>query len=292
LLILASVLLVIGIRDWLIDVRLLGNWQSMRYLPFAAPMVSLVFGGMLLRRYAQALSTAEQINSQLEIKVAEKTADIERNWRRIAEIDKERGRFEERDRLMWEMHDGVGGQLVQALALADCGESGAVIRDPIQTALDDLRLLIDASDVHSERLNDPLARLRERLARRLSALGIALEWDFTEMPELPGISPQRSLQVLRILQELITNVIKHAQSSRISLSCQRIDDPSTGAAAQILIDVSDDGVGFDAAAIREGRGIVSLTLRSQTLGGSLSIKSEPGEGTKVRLQFPVLDDES
>lgn len=292
LLVLASTLLVIGTRDWMVDARLIGDWQSMRYLPFAAPMVFLVFGAMLLRRYAQALAGVEQVNRQLEVKVAEKTADIERNWRRIAEIDKERARFEERDRLMREMHDGVGGQLVQALALADRGESGAVIRDPIQTALDDLRLLIDASDVHSERLNDPLARLRERLARRLSALGISLDWDFTQMPELPRLSPQRSLQVLRILQELITNVVKHAKANRVSLSCQCIDDPLSGRTAHVLIEVVDNGGGFDVAVVQHGRGINSLHRRGQSLGGSLAIDSQIGSGTRVRLQFPVLDDEA
>ncbi|MGE4071612.1 MAG: sensor histidine kinase [Lysobacterales bacterium] len=291
LLVLASLLLVIGVHDWLVDARVIGNWQSMRYLPFAAPMVFGVFGAMLLRRYASALAGAEMVNRQLESRVAEATVDIERNWRRIAEIDKERARFEERDRLMREMHDGVGGQLVQALALADRGESSALIREPVQTALDDLRLLIDASDVHSERLNDPLARLRERVSRRLAALGISLDWDFTEMPDLPRLSPQRSLQVLRVLQELITNVVKHARATTITVRCERIDDPLSGRPAQILIDLSDDGRGFDTEAVRGGRGLDNLRQRSAELGGAVNVFSRPGAGTRVRLQLPVLEDE-
>ncbi len=290
LLILASSLLAIGVRDWLVDARMIGNWQSMRYLPFAAPMVFLVFGGMLLRRYAQALATAEQTNRQLAIKVAEKTAEMERSWRRTAEIDKERARFEERDRLMREMHDGVGGQLVQALALADRGESGALLREPIQTALDDLRLLIDASDVHSECLNDPLARLRERLASRLTALGIRMEWDFTQMPDLPRMSAQDSLQVLRILQELITNVVKHARADRISLSCKLIGAGPEHGAAQIQIEVSDNGIGFDSDALAPGRGMASLAQRSRSLGGCLSVESVPAKGTRALLRFPVPAD--
>jgi signal transduction histidine kinase len=292
LLILASILLVIGVRDWLVDAHAIGTWQSIRYLPFAAPMVFLVFGAMLLRRYAQALAGAELVNRQLEVKVAEKTAHIERNWRRIAEIDQERARFEERDRLMREMHDGVGGQLVQALALADRGESAALLRESVQTALDDLRLLIDASDVHSERLNDLLARLRERLTRRLGALGIELVWDFTEMPELPRLSPQRSLQVLRILQELITNVIKHARATTITVSCERIDDPQTCQPAHVLIELADDGTGFDVDRIAGGRGLNNVRQRSAELGGSLNVVSQPGSGTRARLQLPVLDDEA
>ena len=291
LLSLATTLLLIGVRDWLLDARLIGDWQSVRYLPFAAPGVFLVFGAMLLRRYAVALDTAESLNRNLEQKVADKTADIERSWRQIAQIDGERARFEERDRLMRDMHDGVGGHLVQALALADRGESGGRMRESIQTALDDLRLLIDASDIHSERLNDPLARLRERLARRLSALGIELRWDFTIMPELPRLHPGRTIQVLRVVQELISNVLKHAQAEHVDISCECISDPQSGEPAQILIDIADDGVGFDPGQAWGGRGLSNLQRRAQLLGGGLNIDSRVGTGTRVRLRLPVLDGE-
>lgn len=292
LLALAGTLLVIGVRDWLLDARLIGTWQSVRYLPFAAPMVFLVFGALLLRRYARALGEAERLNRQLEQKVAEKTADIERYWRQIAQIDRERGRFEERDRLMREMHDGVGGHLVQALALSDQGNDSARIRESVQTALDDLRLLIDASDVHAERLNDPLARLRERMGRRLAAIGIALDWDFTRMPELPRLAPQRTVQVLRILQEAITNVIKHASAQRITVACECIDDPATARPAQILLEIGDDGRGFDVEQVQSGRGLSNLRGRAQTLGATLHIHSQAGAGTRLRLCVPVLEDEA
>lgn len=288
---LASALLVIGIRDWLLDTRLLGDWQSVRYLPFAAPAVFLVFGALLLRRYAAALASAETLNRDLEVKVAQKTVDIERSWRQIAEIDRERARFEERDRLMRDMHDGVGGHLVQALALAERAESDSRVREAIQTALDDLRLLIDASDVQSERLNDSLARLRERLCRRLKALGIELRWDFTEMPDLPRLTPERTIQVLRVLSELIANVLKHAQASYVALDCKCITDPRSGEPAQILLDVSDDGVGFDQQQAEHGRGLSNLRRRATLLGGALNIDSRVGAGTRVRLRLPVLPEE-
>ena len=291
LLALSSTLLVIGIRDWLLDARLIGDWQSVRYLPFAAPMVFLVFGALLLRRYARALTEAEQLNRRLEDKVAEKTADIERYWRQIAQIDRERGRFEERDRLMREMHDGVGGHLVQALALSEQASPAERVRESVQTALDDLRLWIDASDVHAERLNDPLARLRERMSRRLAALGIELRWDFTQMPELPRLTPSRTAQVLRILQEAITNVIKHASASQICIACECILDPATRAPAQILLEVADDGVGFEPEQVQGGRGLTNLRNRVAALKGKLAIHSRPAHGTRLRLQVPVLEGE-
>lgn len=288
LLLLAGMLLMIGVRDWLLDLALIGSWQSLRYLPFAAPIVFAVFGWLLLRRHLQALAGVEQANRELEDKVAEKSRAIEANWRRIAEIERERARFEERDRLMRDMHDGVGGHLVQALALSESAAEPR-LREVVQLALDDLRLLIDASDVHSEGLNDILARLRERLSRRLAALGIRLEWDFTRSPALPPLPPSRSIQVLRILQEAVTNVIKHASARQVTIASERLDDPASGQPARLLFEVADDGHGFDPASAHAGRGLRNLRARIAELGGHFHLDSAPGEGCRLRFDFPVTD---
>ncbi len=290
LLILAGVLLLVGTRDWLYDLKLVGPEGTGRFQHFLTPVAFAVFGGMLLRRHLAALDAAESMNRLLEARVAEKSAEIERNWQHIAGIERERARFEERDRLMRDMHDGVGGHLVQALAMADAGQPGERVREAVQTSLDDLRLLIDASDIHIERLNDALARFRERLARRLSTLGIGLDWDFTRMPELPRLTPERTVQVLRILQELLTNVVKHARATRVQVECQLLHAP--GSPSRILLDLRDDGIGFDPAQAGGGRGRASLTQRAQALGGTLQVESTAGHGCHARLVFPVLPDEA
>jgi signal transduction histidine kinase len=285
---LAAVLLVIGVRDWMLDLRWIGNWQSLRYLPFAAPIVFVVFGALLLRRHAQALAAVEQVNRTLEQKVAEKSRAIEANWRRMAEIEGERARYDERDRLMRDMHDGVGGHLVQALALAE--QSGDHrLSEAIRNALDDLRLLIDASDVHSEGLNDILARLRERLGRRLAGLGIELEWDFTRSPALPRLSPHDTIQILRVLQEAVTNIIKHAAAGRVSIAAECLDDPASGRPVRLLFEVADDGRGFDLRQTGEGRGLRNLAARIAALDGQWHLDSRLGHGSRLRFDLPLRD---
>jgi signal transduction histidine kinase len=283
---LAAILLVIGVRDWMLDMRWIGSWQALRYLPFAAPMVFVVFGALLLRRHAQALAAVEQANRTLAQKVAEKSRAIEANWRRMAEIEGERARYDERDRLMRDMHDGVGGHLVQALALAEQSADGRV-GEAIRNALDDLRLLIDASDVHSEGLNDILARLRERLRRRLAGLGIELDWDFTRSPALPRLSPHDTIQILRVLQEAVTNIIKHAGARRVTIAAERLDDPASGCPARLLFEVADDGCGFDLRESGEGRGLRSLASRIAALNGQWHLDSRPGAGCRLRFDLPL-----
>lgn len=290
LLILAGVLLLVGTRDWLYDLKLAGPEGTGRFQHFLTPVAFAVFGGMLLRRHLAALDAAESMNRLLEARVAEKSAEIERNWQHIAGIERERARFEERDRLMRDMHDGVGGHLVQALAMADAGQPGERVREAVQNSLDDLRLMIDASDIHIERLNDALARFRERIARRLATLGIGLDWDFTRMPELPRLAPERTVQVLRILQELLTNVVKHARATQVRVECQLLHAP--GSPSRILLDLRDDGIGFDPAQAGGGRGRASLNQRAQALGGALQFESKSGDGCHVRLVFPLMSDEA
>lgn len=283
---LAALLLVIGVRDWMLDLGWIGNWQSLRYLPFAAPMVFVVFGALLLRRHAQALAAVEQANRTLEHKVAEKSQAIEANWRRIAQIERERARYDERDRLMRDMHDGVGGHLVQALALAQQA-SDPRVGDAIRSALDDLRLLIDASDIHSEGLNDILARLRERMTRRLASLGIELQWDFTRSPELPALPPERAIQILRVLQEAVTNIIKHARARRVLIAAECLNDPVSGQPARLLFEVADDGCGFDLRQSREGRGLRNLAARIGALHGHWHLDTRPGSGCRLRFDLPL-----
>jgi signal transduction histidine kinase len=284
LLVVAVALLVIGLRDWLFDAGWIGSAQSMRYLPFAAPLVFLAAGGMLLRRHVQALATAESLNRDLEAKVAEKSAEIEHSFRRLAAIEGERARDEERARIVRDMHDGVGGHLVQALAMAERGTPPERLRETLGQALDDLRLLIDAVDLRDGGLADALARLRERLARRLSALGLRLEWDFTAMPELPALPPETTIQVLRVLQELFTNVVKHAQARVVRT---QVAIEGSADAPMLVIEVMDDGVGFDPGAPNPGRGRRSLGQRAAAIGAQLAWHSTPGAGTTVRLSLAL-----
>lgn len=292
LLILAGVLLLVGTRDWLYDLHLVGPDGSGRFQHYLTPVAFAVFGGMLLRRHLAALDAAESMNRLLEARVADKSAELARNWQHIAGIERERARFEERDRLMRDMHDGVGGHLVQALAMADAGQAVERVREAVQYSLDDLRLLIDASDIHVERLNDVLARFRERVVRRLSALGVKLEWDFTQMPELPRLAPERTIHVLRILQEVLTNTIKHAHAHSVSIDCQLLAVTDATTPSRVLIDIRDDGIGFDVRTSAEGRGRASLARRAQALGGVIQTEARPGEGCHVRVLFPVLAEEA
>jgi two-component system sensor histidine kinase DegS len=88
------------------------------------------------------------------------------------------------------------------------------------------------------------------------------------------------VEVYRITQEAIANVRKHSRASTVEISVAIEDSTVHGA-------VSDDGVGFDPAARRDGSGLVNMTDRLGAMGGRLSITSEPGRGTSVTGIVPL-----
>jgi len=94
------------------------------------------------------------------------------------------------------------------------------------------------------------------------------------------------MTVYRIVQECITNMLKHAGASRVSIVLSVEEDVA-------LLTVEDDGRGFDVEkalllpADARGMGLAVMAERARVLGGRLDIKSSEGQGTRIRLTFPI-----
>ncbi len=186
----------------------------------------------------------------------------------------------ERNRILQDMHDGMGAHLIAALHLArrEDVERGALVRS-IEDSIQDMRSIIDSLDFNGHDLIPLLANLRTRLEPRLNALGIELKWGVVApLPEIVHMTPGKALAVMRIVQESINNVIQHAQARTI-----RIGAAADGDA--VRIEIADDGHGFDPTRARaSGRGIVGMRTRAKTLHAALDIVG--GVGTTIVLRIP------
>jgi signal transduction histidine kinase len=268
--IVALFLAMVGIRDYLRDRGFYDSAIGL-YFPYAAPIVLLVFGTILLRRFVVALDDSERLNRELEARVAEKSAAIEASFARIAAMESQR------------VHDGIGGQLVQALAMVERNVDTTRMREVIQSCLDDLRLIIDASATGSEDLGAVLASLRSRMRRRLEGSGVQLDWPLSDVAQLPSLSPHATLQVLRVLQEALSNALRHAHATLLRVSCSVEHD---AAQTWFKLSVVDNGCGVDPATANVGRGIGNLRKRAEDLGGSIELSSD-SMGTSVNLSLPI-----
>lgn len=189
----------------------------------------------------------------------------------------------ERSRIMQDMHDGLGSQLVSSLVMARAGElNSQQTYELLRSCIDDLRLAIDSSHGTEDSLLLALGNLRFRMQPRLKAAGIGLQWDTQGLGNSLPLRAQDQLPVLRIVQESLSNALKHAGARTITVRASQTE-------AALSICVGDDGRGFDveaATAQATGKGLNSLHKRARVLGGQLQISSSE-RGTVVSLLVPL-----
>lgn len=198
----------------------------------------------------------------------------------------------ERQRMAEDIHDGPAQVLTNAIFQVeyldrilptDDGSARAelaFLRDMLHDGLDEVRVLI--SDLRPPVTDIGLAAaIAERGAQLEERHGIAVEVRVDGIDELLG--PQARASVLRIIQEAIQNVRKHAAASRISI----------GLEGDTLV-VADNGKGFDLMRVASGAsrnfGLQFMRERAELMGAQLHIESRQGEGTRILLRLPKQTD--
>jgi signal transduction histidine kinase len=155
----------------------------------------------------------------------------------------------------------------------------------LRAALDDMRLVIDSLDPAVDDLTAVLANVRERLGPRIERSGLRFEWAVSDLPQLPWVRAEHTLDVLRILQEAVANVLLHAKASCIRVATGHAPGPE--GAPGVFLEIRDDGVGIDLAR-RRGRGLGNMEARARRLGGTLRVEPvSPGPGTRLVLWLPL-----
>lgn len=270
------------------DVLVLGHWippWSGLFFHYAAlPLICIVFSILLLERFVDTLNEAETLNISLENRVREKTNELESNHLRLRKLEREQYLADERERIMRDMHDGVGGALLSMRAALERDEWN---RNDIHTgvceALDDLYLMIHSLDPYDEDLGMALGATRHRFERRLKQAGLKLGWHLNEIPPIKGLGPQVVLQVIRIIQEAINNVIKHSSATQVNIQVSCIEN-SPKEAPCIRIEIIDNGTGLSNSE-STGFGLRNMKQRAKSISAHISIHSDDS-GTVVQLDLP------
>jgi signal transduction histidine kinase len=210
---------------------------------------------------------------------------------RLYEQSRELSILAERNRLALDLHDAVSQKLFglvltteSALTLLDrepeaAREQLAKLQSLAQEARDELRSLVlelRPPDLERDGLCGALRKHVEML-RRLQPVPIELDLD-ADIDRNPG----RDRELLRIAQEALHNSLRHAHAQHLAVRLGRED-------GKLLLEVEDDGVGFDPAAggLRSTHlGLTSMEERAERIGAQLAIRSRQGRGTTVRLEAP------
>lgn len=254
---------------------------------YGVPVMLIVFSIIMISYYVSSLSEVETLNASLEKRIADKVDELELKFTQLKNSEHARVLAEERTRIMRDIHDGFGGQLVSAIALLvdQSDEKSITVRQLVQTALDDLRIMIDSLSQDDADLPALLGMFRSRIMSRFEQAGITLNWQVDKLPSIRHFGPERALQVLRILQEAVTNIVKHANAKTITLEAGYRE--AGNGPGKILIRVSDDGVGFDCETPKPGFGLENMRYRAGKIDAALDLKSDQTNGTRLSLLISV-----
>jgi signal transduction histidine kinase len=271
--------LVVGLYGTYGDLTALGVSEESVHAFRIVPLY-VVVTWVLIGRFAKSLDEAERLNVELEQRVEDRRVELQANYDKLRTLEQQQAVVAERARIMSDMHDGIGGQLISTLSLVEHGEGSTdQVASALRECIDDLRIAIDSLEPTDDDLLPVLGNLRYRLEPRLKANGIALDWRVRDVPKLACLTPQNVLHVLRILQEAFTNVLKHAQARHIRVDT-RVDE------GRVSIRVSDDGKGFDVHASTPGHGLASMHRRARTIGADLQV-APSASGTTLSLRLPM-----
>ena len=277
-------IMVFGPHDLLLALQVIPK-QSPYMMHFAALLVIVVIGTTLITRFVQSMNVVEHYNRQLQAEVHRNTSDMEYSYRQVQKLMRKYTVAEERQRIMRDIHDGIGGQLVAILASLDSGEVAQTqLKADIKSALQDLRLVIDSLDEESDDLPTLLGMLRMRLSDQFANAKLKLHWKVEDLPRIDNFGPAKVLNTMRIIQEAITNAIKHSDADNLTISTELMS--SDGGENYACIIVSDDGCGTLPDEAR-GRGLLNMQKRADQIGGDLHITANKGTGVSVRLEIPV-----
>ncbi|MFC7287527.1 sensor histidine kinase [Herminiimonas glaciei] len=272
----------LGVDDWLLQNNFISpeGWYLGAY---TNAVCFTVFGVLMYRRYVRAINEVEEVNASLALRLQQREAELELSHRRLREVEMRQTISDERQRLMQDMHDGLGSSLISAIrSMENGGISEGQVSQILKDCLDDLKLTIDSMEPVEADLLLLLATLRFRLEPRLEGTGIALQWEVKELPTLGWLDPSSALHILRIVQESIANILRHTRANAIRVATAR---DTHG----VIISIEDNGHGFDiehALANASGRGLHNQQRRAQALNGKVSWHSGDA-GTLFQLWLPL-----
>ena len=211
----------------------------------------------------------------------------------LAEVERLReeiARLEERKRMEMDLHDEVIGS-VYALTLQfearleDLKESSPELAEVFDSSIERLQRII--SDIREHILDRPAGGARSSLRDALARLAT----DFHESTPIAVhleaehdvvLSDAELSAVVHVVWESLNNAVKHAQATRIVIRLSCVDD-------QVIVEVQDDGIGFEAQrpSTGNGHGLRNMSARALRAGATLAIDSAPGVGTTVVVRMPA-----
>lgn len=247
-----------------------------------AVLLGMLVAGLAIRHAGRL---ERRIHEQHALEAAQRT-ELERLSKKLMAAQED-----ERRRIARELHDettqqltALGLQLDMAVRQGETGARLAPARELVNSMIDGLHRVI--YDLRPSMLDDLglLPAIREYARVHLQSRGVTVHCECADDP--PSLDADVQTAVYRVVQEALTNVMRHAHAEAVQIACTVTGDSLT-------IEVEDDGVGFDPDRVSqprstgEGLGLLGMRERLALLGGTIDIDAAPGSGTRVTVSVPL-----
>ncbi|WP_249409220.1 ATP-binding protein [Acinetobacter sp. SFB] len=247
--------------------------------PYTSPIIIFFVVVILGVRLTRNVKKIETFNAELEIKINQVSHDLSSSLNEKHQLEIENVRLQERIHLSHDLHDGLGASLVRSMILVD--QSAHNIPNQqflsmLKLLRDDLRQIIDSGSSADNKIPvSPVmwvAPVRHRFSQLMDELEVHSKWTFPrEWQVIP--SALQCLTLIRVLEESLTNVIKHSQAKNVKVSMTYLLEN------QLILTIQDDGVGFDTDCVAQqglSIGMRSIKMRLERIGAELNLSSEEG----------------
>lgn len=250
--------------------------SSGTYMQYAFPLILLVFFLILIRRFVTALQEAEQLNRELEQRVAAIDAQLQASYAANRAWELKEATESQKQKIYRDLHDDVGARLVSIMHARESGEQARLA----QSALASLRETVSSGNFQDEKLAELLTDAAHNIEARCH--NSDLSFQAPQLDQLPDItlSGNHCYHIKRILQEVVSNIIKHAGATEVVMAVAAQD-------GVLEVTVTDDGKGIGTAAMA-GNGMTNIRYRAREIGAVAQWRSGPdGHGCCFRLELSL-----
>lgn len=272
-----AIMLALAIHDQVLNALVLPDAWATRYylLQFASPLMLLVIMIHLARRFRAALKESHRTTEELHRRVTEVSRELAASYEQQRLMHERHAATRERERIYQDLHDEIGGTLLSLVYAAPDDRSRQLARE----AIGELRGIVATDPAKGCSLAEFDADMRREVEERLATTGVRLDWLYHEPQIEPHLTGVQRFQLHRVLRELVSNVIKHADATRLRTTL-RVDRGC------VHLEVVNDGLPFPAKP-RSGRGLTGIRKRVARLGGECAWRPTEGGGVCFWLRVPL-----
>lgn len=199
---------------------------------------------------------------------------------------------QERLRIAKDIHDDLGSGLSKinflseiifqkSEAIPEIRSNSESVKETATKMIENMRDLIWALNPDNTTLPNLLARIREYTTDYLEDYPIDLRYEFPNQIPKADINKEAHREIFMVVKETLNNIAKHAKASRVCLKLELANK-------NFILDIKDNGIGFQATQQYNGKGLRNMKSRMELLNGTWEIKSEAGKGTETRITLPLL----